>query len=84
MSETRVWCNPEIMLGKPVIKGTRLSVAFLLRCLASMDVEELLQQYPFLAKEDVAAALEYAADVLEGKEESLEVLAGRERQQGTC
>jgi uncharacterized protein (DUF433 family)/predicted HTH domain antitoxin len=69
MDEAKVWRNPEIVLGKPVIRGTRLSVAFLLRGLASMGIEELLRQYPFLTKEDVAAALEYAADILEGKGE---------------
>ncbi|SMB96706.1 Uncharacterized conserved protein, DUF433 family [Thermanaeromonas toyohensis ToBE] len=62
----RICCNPEVMLGQPTIRGTRLTVAFILRCLATMDIEEVLEQYPFLTREDVAAALEYAAEVLEG------------------
>ncbi|MGB9886500.1 MAG: DUF433 domain-containing protein [Moorellales bacterium] len=73
---TRIDCNPMVMLGQPVIRGTRLTVAFLLRCLTTMDVTELLKQYPFITREDVVAALEYAAQVLE--EAAHEVPAQRE------
>ena len=80
MHETRVCRDPEIMLGQPVIRGTRLTVAFILRCLANMDMKELLEQYPFLTKEDVMAALACAAEVLEDWGRDLEktrTVAGR-------
>lgn len=62
-------CNPEILCGKPVIKGTRISVAHILQCLASgMTVEEILKGYPHLTHEGVMAAIEYAAKELQGEE----------------
>jgi uncharacterized protein (DUF433 family) len=63
----RITRHPGIMLGQPVIRGTRITVAFVLRCLATMSVEEFIDQYPFVTREDVAAALEYAAEALEGE-----------------
>lgn len=58
----RIESDPDILRGKPVIAGTRLSVETILAALASGDtVEEVLDSYPFLAREDVSAALEYAA-----------------------
>ena len=56
--------RPEVMLGKPVCKGTRLTVEHVLRELAVMDVGELLAQYPTLRPEHVPAALRFAADVV--------------------
>ncbi|WP_114750023.1 DUF433 domain-containing protein [Pleomorphovibrio marinus] len=64
--------NPEIMLGKPVIKGTRITVELLMRKLAGgFTLTDLLKSYPNLNKEQVLAALEYAADLI-ANEESLE------------
>lgn len=60
----RVVCDPRILGGKPVIRGTRIAVAFILECLAGMTKEELLRDYPVLTDEDVRAALLYAARVL--------------------
>ena len=58
----RITVNPEIMLGKPVIRGTRLPVDLILEKLAYGEtVEDLLEDYPFISKEDVQAALLYAA-----------------------
>jgi len=58
----RIVSDPEILLGKPVIEGTRLSVAIILERLADgCTIEELLENYPFLTREDISAALEYAA-----------------------
>ena len=66
--------NPEIMLGKPIIKGTRITVELLIRKLAGgFSVEELLISYPNLTKAQILAALEYVADVI-ANEESLETL----------
>jgi uncharacterized protein (DUF433 family) len=55
--------NPAIMLGKPVIKGTRITVELLVRKLADgFTVEDVLTMYPHLDRAQVLAALAYAAD----------------------
>ena len=65
MRYDRILRDPEIMLGKPVIKGTRIPVDLVVRKLGEgASVEELLDAYPNLKKEDVQAALIYAADTL--------------------
>jgi len=58
----RITANPEVLGGKPVIKGTRLSVEFILDLLAS-DVSEqaILEDYPHITKEDIHACLATAA-----------------------
>lgn len=72
----RIEANPEIMLGKPVIKGTRITVSFILDALATMSTEELIAAYPFLTREDIEATLKYAARVMEGQRgNNVEVLA---------
>jgi uncharacterized protein (DUF433 family) len=61
----RIVCDPKVMLGKPVIRGTRVPVETILRWLGKgMSVEELLGQFPVLKREDVLAAQAYAADFL--------------------
>jgi len=66
--------NPEIMLGKPIIKGTRITVELIMRKLAEgYDIEDLLKSYPHLTKKQIYAALEYAADMI-ANEETLEIL----------
>lgn len=61
--------NPEIMLGKPVIRGTRIPVELVLRKLAEgATEEELLDGYPTLTKEGIKAALEYAAKTIAHEE----------------
>ena len=60
-AQTRIVCNPEILGGKPVVAGTRLSVELLLeRLAAGRTVEELLIAYPNLTREGVQAALRFA------------------------
>jgi uncharacterized protein (DUF433 family) len=60
--------NPRVMMGKPVIKGTRLTVEMLLESLAAGEtVDNLLNSYPRLTKEAVSAALSFAADALKGE-----------------
>ncbi|MFT3883184.1 MAG: DUF433 domain-containing protein [Gemmatales bacterium] len=55
----------DIMLGKPVFKGTRLTVELVLKALgAGSTAEELLKEYPALRPEHLRAALLYAADVI--------------------
>ena len=61
----RIETSPEVMLGKPVIKGTRIPVELIVRKLAEgASVEDLLDGYPTLTRQDVQAALLYAADML--------------------
>ena len=61
----RIEINPSVMQGKPVIRDTRIPVALQLRKLAEgATVEELLDAYPRLTKDDVRACLNYAADVI--------------------
>lgn len=58
----RIECNPEILGGKPVIKGTRISVEIILEWIASGGTREtILAEYDHLTKEDVEQALRYAA-----------------------
>jgi uncharacterized protein (DUF433 family) len=61
----RIVCNSAILGGKPCIKGTRISVEFILELVASgASREDILHSYPHLAAEDVEQALRYAAEVL--------------------
>lgn len=65
----RIASDPDIMLGKPVIKGTMITVELILRKLSEgMVIEELLEAYPHLTKEDIFAALSYSADVISQEE----------------
>lgn len=65
----RIVVNPKIMLGKPVIKGTRLTVELVVEKLAYCEtMEDLKKDYPFLSEDDIRAALLYAAKSL-GHEE---------------
>lgn len=60
----RIQVDPEIMHGQACIAGTRIPVTVILDNLAEgMDADELLQEYPTLRREDVAAALAYAAEL---------------------
>lgn len=61
----RIEINPEVMMGKPVIRGTRIPVELLIRKLSEGATEaDLLDAYPRLTPADLRAALAYAADVL--------------------
>ena len=65
----RIVVNPKVMVGKPVINCTRISVDAIIRRLAeSMSLKKILEEYPNLEEKDVKAALEYAARVLAGEE----------------
>nr|VFJ67138.1 MAG: Uncharacterized conserved protein, DUF433 family [Candidatus Kentron sp. DK] len=58
----RIVCDPKVMVGKPVIKGTRLSVEFVLNLLAhGATVSEILEEYEGLSEEDINASLFFAA-----------------------
>jgi uncharacterized protein (DUF433 family) len=61
--------NPKIMMGKPVIKGTRIPVYVILNLLAEKyNFEEIIKEYPDLTYKDILAALEYAAKVTKFRE----------------
>ena len=61
----RIEINPKVMMGKPVIRGTRIPVELILRKLGEGAKErELLEAYPRLTKDDIQAAIRYAADTL--------------------
>jgi uncharacterized protein (DUF433 family) len=65
MPEPRIKRDPKVMMGKPVVAGTRITVEHILRCLGAGDsVEELTREHPQLTEADIRAALTYAADYL--------------------
>jgi uncharacterized protein (DUF433 family) len=58
----RIVVNPKIMIGKPVIKGTRLPVEMIVEKVAyGATIDDLRKDYPFLKEDDIRAALLYAA-----------------------
>ncbi len=65
MPQGRIKRAPKIMMGKPVIAGTRITVEHILRCLSAGDsIEHILANYPHLTGDDIRAAQAYAADYL--------------------
>lgn len=61
--------DPQIMVGKPIIKGTRITVDAIIRRLAEgMTLNEILEDYPNLTREDVRAALEYCVYLINGED----------------
>lgn len=65
----RIVSDPDIMMGKPTVKGTRITVELILEKLGEgMVMAELLEAYPHLAPEDVHAALNFAADYLRNED----------------
>jgi uncharacterized protein (DUF433 family) len=72
--EDRIEADAKILVGKPVIKGTRLSVEFVLGLLANgWSIEQVLEEYPQLTREDIIATLRYAVEAV--KEEKVYPLA---------
>ena len=64
-ADGRIVIDPRIMGGKPVIKGTRIPVYFILELIANgWSIDDILREYPHLTREDVLAAVKYAARVL--------------------
>ncbi len=69
MTTDRIEINPRVMLGKPVIRGTRIPVDLLLRKLSEGASEaDLLDAYPRLTRDDLQAAMRYAADTVAHEE----------------
>ena len=72
----RISIDPNVCHGKPCIKGTRIMVWIIVSCLANGDsIEDILQAYPGLIREDIQAALAYAAEMT--REKVLPVEAGK-------
>ena len=68
---TRITVDPRVMSGKPCIRGLRVTVGMILGQLgAGHSVEDVLVAYPYLEREDVFAALTYAADHIPGIEQA--------------
>lgn len=62
---TRIIADPKIMLGKPVVRGTRITVEQILRLLEQkLGIEEILEDFPQLTKEDIKDAIRYASRVV--------------------
>ena len=70
----RIEVNPEVLVGKPIIKGTRISVELILDRLADgWTMEDVLTSYPRISREDVLAALSFSSELF--KEESFVAVA---------
>ena len=65
----RIELNPHVMMGKPVIRGTRIPVELILRKMSEGASEsDLLDAYPRLTREDIQAAIRFAADTIAHEE----------------
>jgi len=62
----RITVDPDVLVGKPVIKGTRIPIYLIIELIASgMTIKDVLKEYPELKEDDVKAALLYASKLLE-------------------
>jgi uncharacterized protein (DUF433 family) len=66
--QDRITIDPEVLVGKPVVKGTRLAAEFIVGLLAQgWTHDRVLRNYPGLTEEDIQACLSYAHEVLESE-----------------
>lgn len=66
VSQSNIVAVPDVMMGKPCIRGTRITVELILRKLgAGRSMADLIEAYPGLTEDDVRAALSFAADYLQ-------------------
>ncbi|NMF56534.1 DUF433 domain-containing protein [Pseudanabaena yagii] len=66
--QTRITVNPNILVGKPIIKGTRLAVEFIIDLLAQgWSIDEILRNYPGITVVDIQACLSYASAALKSE-----------------
>lgn len=64
----RIVIDPNVLVGKPIIKGTRISVEFVVDLLGrGWSVEQILKEYDHLTREDIQACLAYAGDMLKSE-----------------
>ena len=74
---SRITFNPSILGGKPIIKGTRISVDFILELLSSgMGIDDILKEYKHLKREDILDVLDYAAKSIK-REDIIPVITKR-------
>lgn len=67
--EERIVCDPDVMLGKPIIKNTRITVEVILRKLSSgYTMDEITSMYQNITKDDILATIDYAASVIASEE----------------
>ena len=65
----RIVVNPNVMVGKPVIRGTRVTVeAIMHRVAEGMTFDEIVEDYPYITKEDIKSALLYAESLVAGED----------------
>lgn len=70
--QQRITSNPKVMLGKPVIKNTRITVELILRKIGGgFSFEEIIEMYPHITREDILACVNYTVSVI-GSEETLQ------------
>jgi uncharacterized protein (DUF433 family) len=63
--EDRIVIDPAVLVGKPVVRGTRISVEWVVDLLAAgWSHEQVLENYPHLTREDIQACLSYASELL--------------------
>lgn len=66
--EDRIIVDPAVLAGKPVIKGTRIAVDFVVDLLGrGWTIEQVLQEYDHVTREDIQACLAYASEVLQSE-----------------
>jgi uncharacterized protein (DUF433 family) len=64
----RIELDPKVLVGKPVVRGTRLAVEFVLEMVASgVSEQDILANYPRLTHEDILACVAYAAECLKSE-----------------
>ena len=69
MTHERITSDPNVMFGRPIIRGTRITVEQVLRKLAAgMRSDEIIRDHPKLTEDDIRAAQAFAADVLSDEE----------------
>jgi len=72
--DNKIIINPDICNGRPVIKGTRITVQTILEFLGAGDsIEEVLEEYPSLSKEDVYACIQFASKLIANRYEILKI-----------
>ena len=66
--EERIELNPDVLVGKPIVRGTRIAVEFVVELLASgWSIDQILQEYDHLTVEDILACLRYASEMLKSE-----------------
>jgi uncharacterized protein (DUF433 family) len=66
---SRIVIDPKILVGKPLIRGTRISVEFVVDLLAAgWSHEQVLESYPHISEQDIRACLAYAGELLHGEQ----------------